>query len=196
MSQHKPTHMCKREGSLRYQLRRMQRPRCRWRSEECGAAVRMATSPARVVRGCSSVSHKAPWQWTRAKCEDQTTRENRPDHHQTSTIRSAGRRFACELSGDSALLVKTSVAFVASDAAHVTTQDGVHVPLKCMALMPGTQVSVAASSMPPGRMPGGSHVNIAGESDPQLQLSAASDAANAGPRVCTGATSDLFVGLS
>ena len=38
---------------------------------------------------------------------------------------------------------------------------------------------MAASSMPLGGVPGGSHVNIAGESDPLPQLRAASDAAHA-----------------
>ena len=43
-----------------------------------------------------------------------------------------------------------------------------------MALMPGPQDSVAASPMPLGKVQGGSHVSVAGASDPLLQLSAAS----------------------
>ena len=44
--------------------------------------------------------------------------------------------------------------------------------------MPGPPDSVAASSMPLGRMQGGSHVSFAGVSEQLLQHSAASDAAS------------------
>ena len=68
---------------------------------------------------------------------------------------------------------------LASDAAHVATQDGVQVPLSWMARMTGPNESVATSSLPIGRVPGASYVNVAGGKNTLLPPSAASDAAHA-----------------
>ena len=82
------------------------------------------------------------------------------------------------LAGDSALLLQLSVA---PDAMYVATQDDAHVPLRGMALMTGAQDSVAALSMPLGRVQGGLHASVASKNDPLLQLSAAPDAAHVAP---------------
>ena len=83
----------------------------------------------RMSSGCSSVSQKAPWQWARAKRKHQTTLGRRPAPDQASAIRSARRRFACELPGDNAPQVTLSVDSVASDTGHAATQAGVQAPL-------------------------------------------------------------------
>ena len=70
-------------------------------------------------------------------------------------------------------LLQLKAAF---DAVRATAQDCVHVLPRRSAVMPSPQELAAALAMPAGGVPGGLNVNVSGDSEPLLQLSAAPNA--------------------